>query len=379
MSDNTAGRKEQAKKYEKVKLIAGITEGVLTFILILVMVISGFTGRLAEFSESYASNSYLQLLIFGALIGIITTLLSFPFDYFFGFRLEHKYGLSNLTFMGWIKEKAKGFAVGMLLGLPLIFLFYYLLTNYEYWWVIFGVIVTLYSVLLAQIAPVFIFPLFYKFNPIEDETLKEKILALCSRIGFKISGVYAFDMSKTTKKANAAFTGIGKTRRIIIGDTLITGFSHDEIETVFAHELGHYKKGHIKKQIFVSFFSTFAGLFIISTVYDKLLPVFGFSHRWDLGALPLLMLITGVFTFIISPLGAALSRKYEFEADRFALDTTKDFPSFKSTMEKLAFQNLSDDEPSKLVEFWFHSHPSVKKRIKAAQEYYNDFLVTSKA
>jgi len=259
----------------------------------------------------------------------------------------------------------------MLLGLPIIFLFYYLLTGYEYWWVIFGVIVTLYSIVLAQIAPVFIFPLFYKFKPIEDITLKDRILALCEKIGFKIGGVYAFDMSKTTKKANAAFAGMGKTRRIIIGDTLISGFSHDEIETVFAHELGHYKKGHIKKQIFISFFSTFAGLFIISAIYDRLLPVFGFSQRWELAALPLLMLIAGVLTFLISPLGASISRKYEYEADRFAIDTTHDFPSFKSTMEKLAFQNLSDDEPSKLVEFWFHSHPSVKKRVKAAEEYYS--------
>ncbi|HEY3251212.1 MAG TPA: M48 family metallopeptidase [Ignavibacteria bacterium] len=362
-------RKQQAKEYEKIKLITGIIEGVLSFLLILAFIIFGFTKKVEVFAAGYFSNPYLKLLLFGAILGFITSVLSFPFDYFFGFRLEHKYGLSNLTFWGWIKEKLKGFLVGIVLGLPIVLLFYYLLSNYEYWWMIFGLIVTLYSVLLAQIAPIFIFPLFYKFRPINDEALKNRIISLCEKVGFKIKGVYTFDMSKTTKKANAAFAGIGKTRRIIIGDTLISGFSHDEIETVFAHELGHYKKGHIKKQIFLSFFSTFAGLFVVSWLYDLLLPVFGFHYRWELAALPLLMLIAGTLTFLLGPIGAYISRKYEYEADKFAVETTGNFNAFKSTMEKLAFQNLADDEPHGLVEFWFHSHPSIKKRIQAVEGY----------
>ena len=369
-------RKLRAKKYAKIKLVSGITEGILSFLLILAIVVFGFSKKIEFFSAGYFSNPYLQLLMFGAVLGIITTIFSFPFDYFFGFRLEHKFYLSNLTFWGWIKEKLKGFLVAMLFGLPIVLLFYWLISSYEYWWLIFGFIVTLYSVLLAQIAPIFIFPIFYKFKPIDDETLKNKIFNLCKKVGFKIGGVYSFDMSKTTKKANAAFAGIGKTRRIIIGDTLISGFSLDEIETVFAHELGHYKKGHIRNQIIISFFSTFAGLFIISKIYDVLLPVFGFAYRWEIAALPLLMLIAGVITFLTSPFGAWLSRKYEYEADRFAVETTGNLDVFKSTMEKLAFQNLADEEPPKLVEFWFHSHPSIKKRMEAAEKYYNNFILS---
>jgi len=362
--------KQKSKKYEKIKLITGITEGILTFLLILLLVVFGYTKRLETFAAGYFSNPYLQLLLFGAIIGFLTSVLSFPFDYFFGFRLEHKFGLSNLTFSGWIKEKVKSFAVGMLLGLPIVFLFYWLVSAYDYWWIIFGFVVTGYSVLIAQLAPIFIFPIFYKFKPIEDEALKNRIMSLCKKIGFKISGVFAFDMSKTTKKANAAFTGIGKTRRIIIGDTLLSGFSHDEIETVFAHELGHYKKGHIRNQIIFSFFSTFAGLFLISTIYDALLPVFGFSNRAEIAALPLLILVAGILTFLMGPISAFISRKYEFEADRFAIETTGNLDVFKSTMEKLAFQNLADDEPPKLVEFWFHSHPSIKRRIESAENYF---------
>ena len=370
MTDNI-NRKKQAKEYERIKLVTGIVEGVLSFLLILAFIVFGFTKKLEVFAAGYFSNAYLQILLFGAILGFITSVLSFPFDYFFGFRLEHKYGLSNLTFRGWIKEKFKGFLVGMVLGLPIVLFFYYLLSNFQYWWVLFGLIVTFYSVLLSQIAPIFIFPIFYKFKPIEDEALRNKLLALCEKVGFKIKGVYAFDMSKTTKKANAAFTGMGKTKRIIIGDTLISGFTHDEIETVFAHELGHYKKGHIRKQIFLSFFSTFAGLFVVSTLYDLLLPVFGFHSRWELASLPLLMLIAGTLTFLLSPIGAYISRKYEYEADRFAVSTTENIEAFKSTMEKLAFQNLADVEPAGLVEFWFHSHPPIKKRIHAVEGYYH--------
>lgn len=376
MSDNN-NRKSRAKKYEKVKLITGISESILTFLLIFALIVTGFTKELERFTIGYFSNPYLRLLLFGAIIGLITMVISAPFDYVFGFRMEHKYNLSNLTFAGWLKEKAKAFLVGLLLGLPIVFLFYWLVSSYDYWWVIFGFILTFYSVLLAKIAPIFIFPIFYKFKPIEDDALKNRILALCEKIGFKISGVFAFDMSKTTKKANAAFTGIGKTRRIIIGDTLLSGFSHDEIETVFAHELGHYKKGHIRNQIIISFFSTFAGLFLISFIYDALLPVFGFTYRWEIAALPLLMLVAGTLAFVMGPLGAFISRKYEFEADRYALEITRKLDVFKSTMEKLAFQNLSDDDPPKIVEFWFHSHPSIKRRIESAENYFKGLAPAS--
>ncbi len=368
-------RKHQAKKYEKIKLTVGITEGIISFVLLLLFVSLGYSKRLEIFVYQYTSNAYLALVYFGLIIGLVSSVLSFPSDYFFGFRLEHKFGLSNLTFWGWIKEKLKAAVVGAVIGAPIAFLFYWLISTYENWWFYLACIVWGYSVLLAQITPILIMPIFYKFKPIENVGLKEKILNLCNKVGFKVKGVFTFDMSKTTKKANAAFTGMGKTKRIILGDTLIENFTEDEIETVFAHELGHYKKGHIRKNIFFSVFATFAGLFIMSKLYIWLLPYFGFQYPWEIGALPLLALIATVLSFLTSPIGAALSRKFEFEADRFAIDTTRNFDAFKSTMEKLADQNLANDEPNKLVEFWFRSHPSIKRRIEQAGLYYNNYLL----
>jgi STE24 endopeptidase len=364
-------RKKLAKKYEKIKLTVGITESIISAILIFLFLWLGYSKMLADYAFSFTSNSYAALVIFVFIIGLISSVLSFPLDYFFSFRLEHKFGLSNQKFIKWIEEGLKSLAVGIVLGTPILLLFYFMLLNYEQWWLWFGCVVMVYSVILAQIAPVVIFPLFYKFKSIDNETIKERILRLCDKAGFKVKGVYVFDMSKNTKKANAAFTGMGKTKRIILGDTLITGFSEDEIEAVFAHELGHYKKGHIKKNIFISLFSTFAGLFIISKIYLALLFVFGFIYPWELGALPLLALIMGLVGFLTKPIGSYISRRFEFEADRYAIDITQNIDVFKSLMEKLAFQNLSDDEPNRFVEFWSRSHPSVKRRIEAGERYFS--------
>ena len=264
--------------------------------------------------------------------------------------------------------------LGSFIAAPIAFLFYWLISGYGLWWLYLACIVWVYSVLLAKIAPSLIFPLFYKFTPIENEELKNKLMLLCGNAGFKINGVYMFNMSKTTKKANAALTGMGRSKRIILSDTLLESFTENEILTVFAHELGHYKKGHIKKNIIFSLIGTFAGLFVISQLYTFLLPYFGFINPWEIGALPLFAVIAAVFGFLSSPLSAGLSRKFEFEADRHAINTTKDIESFESTMTKLADRNLADDEPNRLVEFWTYSHPSIKRRINEARKYYNECL-----
>jgi STE24 endopeptidase len=368
-------RQKKAKRYEKIKLTAGITESIVSAVLLFLFVALGFSERLESYAFSFTLNPYVALMIFVFIIGAVSYVISFPVDYVFSFRLEHKFGLSNQKFIKWVEENLKSLAVGIVLGVPVLLLFYYFLLNYTLWWVWFGCLILVYSVILAQIAPVVIFPLFYKFHPINNESLKEKILDLCKKVGFRVKGVYVFNMSKTTKKANAAFTGIGRTKRIILGDTLVTGFSEDEILTVFAHELGHYKKRHIKKNILFSIGSTFVTLFILSIVYSALLPAFGFANRWDIAALPLLALMAGVFGFLTKPIGSYISRRFEFEADRFAIKLIGNFDVFKSMMEKLAFQNLADEEPNRFVEFWFRSHPSIKRRIDTGKKYFNSLNI----
>lgn len=363
-----AEQTSEIKTYNRRKLVLSLVNTVLSFSVIFLIILFGITKQIEIFSSSITSNPYIALLIFAGSIGILGSVISFPLNLYSGFILEHKYNLSNQTLLQWCWESLKGIFVSLILGIPLILIFYYLLLTFGVlWWLPVGCTLFVVSVGLSRIAPVVILPLFYKITPLEESPLKEKILSLTKKTSMHVEGIYSFNLSKTTKKANAAFTGIGKSKRILLGDTLMENFSEDEIETVFAHELGHYSHGHIKKNIFISTLSIFVGLYATSLAYAASLSWFGFNTLSEIAALPLLMLWLGVYSLITSPIGNMLSRKYEFEADRYALETTKNKIAFIGTMNKLAAMNLADTQPHPLVEFLFYSHPSIEKRIRAAE------------
>ena len=359
---------DNAKKYNNIKLAIGISEGIVSFILLLLFVFLGYSLQLESFLSNYFSNPYLLFISFLFVIGIAGSVLSFPVSYYSGFYLEHKYNLSNQTFWKWIWEGLKGLLVSLVIGVPILLTFYFFLNYFEsIWWLPFAIIMFLISVVLSQIFPVLIFPIFYKVTPIEDEILKEKIKSLGQKAGINVENVYKFNMSKNTKKANAAFTGLGKTKRIILGDTLLDKYSVEEIETVIAHELGHYKKKHIVKNILIGTASSFLTLFVIALLYQNSLSWFGFDSITQVSALPLLALWSMLIGIIQSPLGNILSRKFEYEADEYAVIETKNPLAFKNTLEKLTDQNLGDKEPHPFVEWFFYSHPSIKNRINAIQ------------
>jgi len=232
------------------------------------------------------------------------------------------------------------------------------------WWLPVSILISFVSVLLARIAPVLFMPLFYKFDPLPDGPLKERIIRLCATAGLTFDGIFTFNLSKNTKKANAGFTGIGKSRRIILGDTLVREFSEEEIETVFAHELGHYKHRHIMIGIITGFLTTFIGLFVASRLYAWSIKAFGFDSITDLRALPLLAIWLSLFGLVASPIGNILSRRHERQADAYAVKVTKNGAAFASALRRLATTNLADPEPHPLVEFLFYRHPSIAKRIQ---------------
>jgi STE24 endopeptidase len=359
-----------AKKYNNIKLALGISEGIVSFILILLFVWSGYSRELEIYISNYFSNPYLLFLSYLLVIGLVGSILSFPISYYSGYYLEHKYNLSNQTFWNWIWENFKGLLVSLTIGIPIILTFYFFLNYFNsFWWLPFAVIMFFISVVLSQIFPILILPIFYKVSPIEDELLKEKIQSLGQRAGIKVENVYKFNMSKNTKKANAAFTGLGKTKRIILGDTLLENYSVEEIESVIAHELGHYKKKHIVKNIFIGTASSFLTLYIIAMLYQNSLSWFGFTSITQISALPLLALWSMLIGIIQTPLGSILSRKFEFEADEYAVMETKNPFAFIRTLERLTEQNLGDKDPHPFVEWFFYSHPSIKNRISAIERF----------
>jgi len=360
------------KKYNNIKLSVNIINAILTFILFFLFVSLGYSQKLVNFISTFSNNNYVILLIFTVISSTILSIIFAPLSYYSSFYLEHKFELSNQSFPAWIIENLKSTLLGGIIGLPLLLAFYYTLNQYgNLWWLPFAILIFLFSVVLAKLVPIVILPLFYKISPIENIELKERIIQLSKNVNMKVENIFQFNMSKDTKKANAAFTGLGKTKKILLADTLLNEFNNDEIATVIAHELGHYKNKHIIKNLIIGTFSSFITLFLLAKFYNISLGWFSFSSITEIAALPILALWGMILGIVQTPLTNILSRKYEYEADEYAVKSIGKPNVFIDTLDKLTEQNLGDKEPHPFVEWFFHSHPSVKKRIRFIQSLSN--------
>jgi STE24 endopeptidase len=310
--------------------------------------------------------------MFVAIFGGIFFILNLPLGYYSGFVLPHRFGQSNQTLKGWITDQLKGLAIGIPLGLIVLELMYLALrTAGNLWWLWAAGGLLVFNVLLINLAPILIMPLFNKYVPLGDEhkDLADRLLKLAERANTKVRGVFKFDMSKRTKSANAALTGIGNTRRIILGDTLINEFSADEVETVLAHELGHHVNRDIPVLVTFGILSTTLGLYLASLGLNLTIDVFGFTSPADVAALPALGLIFGGYDLLTMPLNNAVSRWRENMADDYALSSTGKNEAFASAFTRLANQNLGEVDPEKWVVFMFYSHPPLGERIAKAMNW----------
>jgi STE24 endopeptidase len=297
-------------------------------------------------------------------------LAGLPFDFLGGFWLEHRYGLSNLTLLGWVKDQLKGLAVGGTLGVLAMEFLYAMIRRWpERWWILCAIAFIGFFILLANLAPVLILPIFFKFKPLENPSLTERLLALSRRAGTRVKGVFEWKLSEKSKKANAALMGLGNTRRIILSDTLLEKFQDDEVEAVLAHELGHHVHRHIFQIIALQGAATVVGFYLIHRTLIWLGAHFGFQGAADFANLPLLALVTAGLSLILLPALNSYSRAMERQADTYALRAIPSRASFISSMEKLADLNLAERQPHPWIEFIFHSHPSIQKRIAFAQKF----------
>jgi len=355
---------DQSKKYQRYQLVFSIIEFIIGLGFLVIILSTGLTIRLEEGIRHYIQNNYAVLIVFITLLGIGEAIILFPFTFSSGYLIEHRFKLSDQSVGSWFWERTKQILISYPVMLVLIVIFYALLCRFpDNWWIMMGSILILFSILLARVAPVILFPLFYKFKPLEDESLAEDVSSLCRKVGLRLEGVYQFNLSKTTRKANAAFTGIGKSKRVILGDTLLAKLEPGEILAVLAHELGHYKLKHIWKGMAIGILMTYAGLFLVSTAYDSARTLFHFSHTAQIAALPVIGILLTIYQLITAPLTNAYSRSNERAADDFAVSMIGIPESFISGLNKLADQNLSDRTPHPVIEFLFYSHPSIEKRI----------------
>ncbi|MGC9363601.1 MAG: M48 family metallopeptidase [Fidelibacterota bacterium] len=359
-----ANRTGAGKTYQRQRLLLSVTEFLIGLAFLIFIVASGGTLKLEQLIRHWVGNDYLVMIIFVTAIGLFEAVLLFPLNLASGFLIERHYRLSDQKFGAWFREQLKRVLVSHPLILIIITIFFALLRHYpQNWWIWLGIVLVLFSIILTRLAPVLIFPLFYKFSPLADKTLADKVAALCAGVGLRLEGVYQFNLSKTTRKANAAFTGIGRSKRVILGDTLLDNLDHGEILAVLAHELGHYKLNHIWKGMFVGTLLTFLGLYLASRLYQSALPAFHFDNPAQIAALPLIAVILTLYQFVTAPLQNAYSRANERAADDFAVRLTGAPQPLINGLNKLAEQNLSDRTPHPLVEVLFYSHPSIDKRI----------------
>jgi STE24 endopeptidase len=307
-------------------------------------------GYLAVFSGAY----YLVML---------------PLHIYGSFWLEHHFGLSRMTFRGWVRREVKQLLVSAVLGAILVEGLYALLRHAPATWPLWATAGwVLFTVVMARVFPTVLLPIFYKTSPLQDEALARRLLTLCQRVGLSALGVFRFNLGAETRKANAALAGLGKTRRVLLSDTLLDAFTPDEIEGVLAHELAHHRYRHITKLLVISAVGSWFAFALTQFVSGRWLSTFGLTSLADIAGFPLLMLWFSLLGLLGLPLQNAISRSFEWQADRFAVDLTKSAAAFASALRRLAALNLADPHPPRWVTWLFYDHPPITQRIQAAEQ-----------
>lgn len=365
-------RQQQAKQYAKIRRQFMLLDLALGAVMLLIWLLAGWSFLLRDWIFSWTKNQWLAVVVFGSVFGAVFSLLDLPLSYYTGYVLPHRYQQSNQTLKGWWGDLIKSLLLSAVIGGFLLEVLYLILRTASYtWWLWTAGFLLLFNVILTNLAPVLLFPIFYKFLPLDEEhlDLQERLISLAEKAGTNVAGVYKFDMSRRTKAANAGLTGLGNTRRIILGDTLLEEFSTDEIETVLAHELGHHANHDIPLGMAVQTVITLGGLYLTSRGLSWGITRFGFESISDIAALPLFGLFLGLFGLITMPLSNGFSRWREQLADEFALQLTGKGFSYASALTRLSNQNLAEVDPEPWIEFFLHSHPALEKRILMAQSY----------
>jgi STE24 endopeptidase len=338
----------------------------------LIVLFSGFLPLLDRVARALADRflpfPYAQGIFFCFAVGLIFSIATLPIDLYSTFGLESRFGFNKTTFRLYVNDKLKGFLLGIVIGVPFLFVVLWLMdASGPYWWVWAFIFISAFELLMIIIYPTLIAPLFNKFEPLKEGELRERILALADRVGFETSGIFLMDGSRRSAHSNAYFTGLGKVKRIVLFDTLIEQMNVDQAVAVLAHEMGHYKMKHIRRMLVVQGVFLFLSLYILSLLlqYEPLFSAFGFERPSNHVALVLFSILAGPATFYIGPLINLLSRKHEYEADRFAVQTLRDGKPMEEALVNLTVKNLSNLAPHPWYSAYHYSHPSPAERISA--------------
>lgn len=359
----------QAKRYEKEKRLLGLASMTLSLVILLGFYFSGLSALLANLQ---IGNSIIwTFLLYVLSFQTILIFFGLPLSFYSGYIHEHKWNFSNLTVKSWLWEQLKGFLVGLILMIILLGLLFWIMAAYpQSWWLIAGLAFAFVSVILATIFPVVILPIFNKYTPVKNKELTDTLERILSEGGLRSSGFFKEDMSHQTKKENAFLAGLGKTRRVVLGDNLMENMSVPEIESIIAHEVGHYKNRHIWKNLVIGTLEGMIAFFILNLAMRSIFSQFLTSTGWNLTLFPVFVILAGsISVFLFSPFSNALSRYFEKRADRYALENIQDKKAFMTAMAGLADRNLSNAYPEWWVKLLYYSHPPVGERLAMAENY----------
>jgi STE24 endopeptidase len=341
-------------------------------LLTLVVLFSGLLPFLERASRDMAARflpfPYAPGIVFCFAVGLIFSLATLPTNLYSTFGIESRFGFNKTTLGLYASDKLKGFLLGIVLGVPFLFVVLWLMdASGAYWWIWAFIFIGAFELLMVILYPTMIAPLFNKFEPLKEGELREQILALAQQVGFETNGIFSMDGSKRSAHSNAYFTGLGKAKRIVLFDTLIEQMTVDQGIAVLAHEMGHYKMKHIRRMLAVQAVFLFVSLYVLSLLldYEPLFTAFGFERPSNHVALVLFSLLSGPVTFYIGPLMNLLSRKHEYEADRFAVKTLHDRRPMEEALVNLTVKNLANLTPHPWYSAYHYSHPSPAERIRA--------------
>lgn len=359
----------RAKQYSKHKIRLTVVQIFLTVAFLIIILLSGASSLLRELVTGWSGNFHLQVGLYLAIFAGIHYLLFVPLDFYDSFILEHRFLLSSQTLLGWLKKSIKKMLLSLLILLVAGEGLYFFLRHFpNHWWLLATAAWVLLTIVLGKITPVLIIPLFYRCRPLDNDDLKGKLLSLSKSCNIKIRDVFEIQLSKDTKKANAAVAGLGKGRRILLGDTLLNNYSHDEIEAIFAHELAHVRMLHICKILGFGAGISLACFYLTYLLLEVSVGLLGFDNIDNIAAFPLLSLVLMIVGLTLMPVQNAFMRYLEKQADMFALGHIQNKQNFISAITKLGNQNLSDPSPSRLVELFLYTHPPISRRLRYARE-----------
>lgn len=358
---------DRAKRYSKIKYSLAIAEFVYLLVILTFFQFSGLTIQLRNSISGIFGNQFLLVFFYGLILFSLYFILNFPLDFYRSYAVEHRFGLSRQKLSHWFGDKIKEFFVYFSIFIILIEGFFLILRNYpDNWWWIGSLFWIFFSIILTRLFPVLIIPLFFKYKRTTDEQLRRRILSLAGRMGIKILDVYQIDFSKKTTAANAALVGMGKSRRVILTDTLQGRFSLEEIEVILAHEFAHFRLRHLIKMLVLNALLILFVFYILSKFAGVILSNFNLSLA-DVAGLNIWILSFACLQTCFLPLLNWISRGMERNADYLAIKYSNLRETFISTMEKLSQQNLADRNPPRWIKILFFDHPPVEERIAMAK------------